>query len=471
MSETDTQLDFDLQLLLRSASEQAALLQEGKLSSTELTGQVLAAIRHFNPYLNCYLAIDAEAAMAAARASDQRRRQGASLSILDGLTVAVKDNIDVAGMVTTAGLGIPRHSRPARRDAFTVSRLRSAGAVIVGKLNMHEAALGATNDNPHHGRCINPHKPGYTPGGSSGGCGCAVAAGLCAFALGTDTMGSVRIPASYCGVSGIKPTRGRVSIGGTRLLSRRLDHVGPLARDPQDLNLILPVITAYDPACAQSSAMPSVADLPDIGGLTFGYADLSAGMEVCPEVQAAYGNMLRLAERAGAECRTQDLHSVDCGSVRRAGLMLCEVDLYVDQQFAIMEHPEYFSPALRKLIEFGIGRDAVDLMSADRRLDAAVTKMAGWLSDCDFLLLPTTPQSAFDFSAPVPAGQADLTNMANAGGFPAVSVPMGLNRGGLPLGLQIIGPHGSDMQLIALASWFAMEVGRPLPALAEFYPA
>ena len=241
----------DMQLLGRDLTTQAAALAAGELSSVELVGQVLAAIDASQPAVNSYIAVDADAALAAASASDQRRQAGA----LEGLPVAVKDNIDVAGVRTTAGMGTRRDAPPASADSPSVAALRGAGAILVGKLNMHEAAMGADNDNPFFGACHNPHRHGYTPGGSSGGSGAAVAAGLCAAALGTDTMGSVRIPASYCGVVGLKPSWGAVSTRGTVALCRRLDHIGPLARSARDLRVLLDTIAGFDPDCAQSRAI------------------------------------------------------------------------------------------------------------------------------------------------------------------------------------------------------------------------
>ena len=191
-----------MQLLSRDLTALSAALSSGGIGSVELVGQTLAAIDASQPVLNSYIAVDADAALSAAAASDRRRARGEA-GALEGLPVAVKDNIDAAGFATTAGMDTRRHAAPAAQDSPAVAALRAAGAVIVGKLNLHEAAMGADSDNPFYGACHNPHRPGYTPGGSSGGSGAAVAAGLCAAALGTDTMGSVRIPASYCGVVGL----------------------------------------------------------------------------------------------------------------------------------------------------------------------------------------------------------------------------------------------------------------------------
>ena len=195
-------------------SAQAQALARGECRSLALTQATLAAIAAAHSRLRAYLHVDAAGACQAAAQSDARRAAGRLRSPLDGLSLAVKDNIDVAGLPTTAGMAT-RRGRTAERDAFVVQQLRGAGMVLLSKLNMHEAAIGATNDNPFSGRCDNPLRAGQTPGGSSGGSAAAAAAGLCALALGTDTMGSVRIPAAYCGGVGFKPSWGRVSTRGT----------------------------------------------------------------------------------------------------------------------------------------------------------------------------------------------------------------------------------------------------------------
>jgi len=362
--------------------------------------------------------------------------------------------------VTSAGLNIPANSAVAKDDAFVVKCLRDAGCIVLGKLNMHEAALGASNDNPHHGKCFNPHQLSHTPGGSSGGSGSAVAAGLCAYALGTDTMGSVRIPASYCGVSGLKPSFGAVSIGGTVLVSRRLDNVGPLARSARDLNLIFPIMAHYDPACAQSKSyefegFSSGESATNFFGSRFAVVEDLETVGVEPDVIKAFHSAIKHIAVLGLECIPRSLGDFDYGASRRSGLLVAEVDMALQHESLLLEHPEYFSDDLIRMIEWGKNKSSIDLARADWRLDAASVKMAALLTGVDFLMLPTAPQAAFNFSQSVPAGQADLTNLANMSGYPAASVPMGVNSQGLPLGLQIIGRPGSDLKVLALAEWFS----------------
>ncbi len=223
----------------------AELIQTRQHSSVEVTKAYLARIDTYNPALNAYLKVFEREALEDAKKADEEIAAGRIRGALHGVPIALKDIIDVAGHATTAG-GILLSDAPKSEDAEVTARLRNAGAVLLGKLNLHEYAWGGTTDNPHYGRCFNPWKEGYSPGGSSGGSGAAVAADLCAAALGTDTLGSVRIPSSYCGCVGIKPTAGRVSNRGVYPLSWSLDNVGPLAGRVQDAVRVFNVMAGYD---------------------------------------------------------------------------------------------------------------------------------------------------------------------------------------------------------------------------------
>ncbi|WP_425253228.1 amidase [Janthinobacterium sp. NFX145] len=440
---------------------QAAALADGALTSVALTQQLLARIERHNPRLNCYLHVDAQGALAAARQSDARRAEGRALGPLDGIGIAVKDNIDVAGMPTTAGMAT-RRGRLALADAFVVRQLRAAGAVMLGKLNMHEAALGATNQNPHFGDCHNPHRHGYTPGGSSGGSACAVAAGLASAALGSDTMGSVRIPASYCGVAALKPSRGVVSTGGSVACGYRLDTLGPMARSARDLQLLLEVLAQFDPACAEARRVV-LSPLP-AGPLRFlAPSDLPA-LGVAPDVAALFEAQLALFEAQGHALLRVSFADYGFAAARRAGLLVCEGDLLIEHGADRLAQPQNFSPALAGMLDFAAARDLSSLARAHRVIDAAALRVHDWFSHADFVLLPSAPQRAFAFGGAVPANQADLTSIANMSGVPAVSVPMLVAQGELPAGLQIIGPHGSDSALLALACAYQQQAGHVFSA-------
>ena len=441
----------DAQLLSSDLTAQAALLVSGALSSRELVQQQLVAIAASQPVINSYLQVDAEATLAAAAESDRRRGAGMA-GPLEGLPVAVKDNIDVAGMITTAGMETRRHDAQAAADNPAVAALRAAGAVIVGKLNMHEAAMGADNDNPFYGACHNPHRPGYTPGGSSGGSGAAVAAGLCSAALGTDTMGSVRIPASYCGVVGLKPSWGALSTRGTVALCRRLDHIGPLTRSARDLGVLLQVMAGFDADCAQSRAIHFAP--VQAGPLRIGVVDFGTAAEVAADVQSAFEQGLRVLSGLGHRLQPLPAPQFSSGQARRAGLLMCEAEMLVEHAEAWAGDRGKFSPLLVKLMSWAEGRSAADLAAASQLADRAQVQLQQWLAQCDVLVMPTAPQRAFAFGTPVPASQADLTAYANMAGNPALSVPLPVAAGELPAGMQLVGAIGTEKTLIALAEAF-----------------
>ncbi len=425
---------------------QAQALADGRTTSRVLTDAHLARIEALNPRLNAFLHVDAEGARRAAAGSDARRAAGATFGPLDGLTLALKDNIDVSGLPTTAGMAT-RRGRIAQSDAFVVQRLREAGMVILGKLNMHEAALGATNDNPHHGRCENPHRAGFTPGGSSGGSAAAVAAGLCALALGTDTMGSVRLPAAYCGVVGFKASFGLVSTRGTVACGYALDHVGPLVRSLADLRLVMPVLGAFDAACADARRVPPAEAL---ARPRFVAARVTPNLGLEREVKAAYVKAIAALRERGHAVDELSLAAYDFGRARRAGLLMVEADLLVEHAADWREQPQHFSPELARFMRYAEGQTATAYAGAARVVAAAQVEVARWFQHGDVMLLPTTPQTAFSFDAPVPANQADLTSIANMAGVPALTVPLPREPGELPVGLQFIAPVGHEATLLQL---------------------
>ena len=437
---------MNTELLRADLTAQSQALARGDTTSAALTAQVLALIAKRNPQLNAYLHIDAEGALRAAAQSDARRAAGALWGPLDGLTVAVKDNIDVAGLPTTAGMAT-RRGRIAAADAFVVQCLRDAGMVVLGKLNMHEAALGATNDNPHYGRCEHPQRGGFTPGGSSGGSACAVAAGLCALALGTDTMGSIRIPAAYCGVVGFKPSWGLVSTAGTVACCHALDHVGPLLRSRRDLLLVMPALAAYDAPCADARHIVARPALPRP---RFVAASDVAALGATPAMAQAYALALAALRARGDSVTLIDLSHHDFGRARRAGLLAAEADLLVEHADDWRGQPQNFSPALARMLVWASQQGAAVLAAALRTVAQAHTEAARWWSRGDVMLLPTAPQAAFAFADAVPANQADFTAIANMAGLPALSAPLPVAAGDLPLGLQAIAPVGCEATLLAL---------------------
>lgn len=369
---------------------------------------------------------------------------------LAGLTLAVKDNVDVAGMPTTAGFPAER-GWIATQDAPCVAGLRRAGLVILGKVAMHEGALGATTDVPR--LCHNPLQPGFTPGGSSGGSGAAVAAGLADLAIGTDTMGSVRIPAAYCGVVGLKPTAGLVSRHGVFPLSPALDHVGMLARTPRLAALGVAAMAGEDARDAASRPTPrgwrAAPDAPPtLHGLRIG---LPAPILAAPMEDAIRAGWMQAADRLrglGATVTEVEVGGWDPGAARRAGLLLIEAEAAALHPH-ILADPAAATPGFRAALAYGRDAGTVRLARALFRLAEVRAGGLRALDSCDALLLPTAPQRAFAHGTPTPADQADFTSLANITGLPAIALPWPAE--GLPASVQLVGHAWDEARLVGLA--------------------
>jgi Asp-tRNA(Asn)/Glu-tRNA(Gln) amidotransferase A subunit family amidase len=450
-------------------TELSRLIAARELNPLDLLNVYLERASGIGRSLNCYLALCPETAQQEARQAAERAQRNARLGPLDGISIGIKDNIDVAGVPTSNGFG-GTHAAAAI-DAEVVRRLRAQGAVILGKLNMQEGALGAVNDNPHQGRTDNPFREGYTPGGSSGGSGAAVAAGLCAAALGTDTGGSVRIPAAYCGQVGLKPSYGRVSARGVVPLSMRLDHVGPLARTVSDAALLLAAMAGYDPDWPYAERYPapdvSPAILP-LQGLKFGLLGNAQQMTIEPSVEAALQRAIATLSAEGARLESVTLPTYDVGRGRRAVFVRVEVETALQHGPLYRREPDRFSAEMKGYLDWGLSASAVRLAQADRIIEEAAHELERALTGVDALVLPTTPQAAFAFDGPVPDSAGDFCVLANMAGCPAISVPMGVNELGLPLGLQLIAARGQDERLLAIAAAYERAAGINLRPPARF---
>jgi len=450
MKENITDAIADDVLRGATAFQQLCWLASGRLDSTALTASYRAAIDRDNPRLNAYVDLDA-GMFAAASASAARRREGNVTGRLDGLTVAIKDNIDVAGMPTRAGLAGRRGA--VARDAVAVARLRAAGAVILGKTQLDEGALGTTTASIHAGPTQHPARLGYTAGGSSGGSAAAVAAGLASFALGTDTLGSVRIPASHCGIFGLKPTLGQISTTGIVRGARRLDTVGILARSVQDIAIVLQVLDGFDANDPRSRRRRVPLATPDWepGRLRAGLLPDLESIGVTAPVRALFERAVSvLGNELGEHC-TVDFSDYDFAKMRRAALFVMESELAIELATDLADAAHPLSPRLRAMIDYACGKSAADYAKADRQLDAGVVKARRVFEDVDVLVLPTVPHGPYPLADGERANDADLTSFASLAGCPAISLPMGTLPDGLPAGLQLVGAPGSDLRLLELA--------------------
>jgi aspartyl-tRNA(Asn)/glutamyl-tRNA(Gln) amidotransferase subunit A len=424
----------------------------GRVQPQALSDVYQNAIERLNPRLNAFVAdFSASLIQEQSLAADRRRRDGV-IGRLDGMPIAIKDNFDVAGVPTRAGMR--RRSVAAEGDAHIVTRLRASGAVLLGKTNMDEGALGLTTNNPFHGATHNPHRLGYTAGGSSGGAAAAVAAGMAVAAIGSDTLGSVRIPASYCGVYALKPTHGEISARGLVPAARRLDAVGLLARGVDDLTVLLQTLAGYDADDARSRRRRVAFSPPDWepGNLRAGFLPDLAAVGVERDVIDVFEAALSKLTGELGERRTVDFSDWDFARTRRAGLLLMEAEMLNTFAEELADEAYPVSPGFRHMVDFAARKSAADYVAADRVLDDATLKMRRLFAQVDVLVMPTTSQGAFPLDGPVPDSQADLCSFASLAGCPAVSIPMGTLSNGMPIGMQLVGARGSDLRLLELAA-------------------
>lgn len=438
-------------------TQASAAVRARSISPVELTQACLDRIESAEPALNAFIVVDAARALAAAKEAEGEILRGGVRGPLHGIPVAVKDIFDVKGLPTTAASKILSGSAPKSSDAATVECLHEAGAVILGKLNLHEFAYGATGVDSHVGPARNPWDAERVTGGSSSGSGTAVAAGECFAALGTDTGGSIRIPASLCGIVGLKPTFGRVSRRGVFPLSWSLDHVGPMARTVEDVALTLQAIAGHDPDDASSiaEAVPDYTrDLRNgIAGLRIGVPDSFFFDGLDPEVETGMKQAFGVLESLGTKTRPVSLPHVADIPAALTCIMLPEA-LAVHRKW-MQERPDDYSENVRYRLELGATFNAVHYIEAQRFREMAVQEWRETVfSEVDLIAVPSTPTAAplierSDLSATM--GLIRFTNPLNFMGVPVVSVPCGFTGGGMPFGLQLAGRWWDEATILRAA--------------------
>jgi len=439
-----------------SLKDAAVLVRHKAVSPLELTQACLARIERLNPALNAFITVTGEQALREARDAEAEIQKGKWRGPLHGVPVALKDLFDTAGVRTTAGSGVFKDRVP-EQDAEVVRRLRAAGCVLLGKLNMHEFAYGGTSVATYFGAVHNPWNLERIAGGSSGGSAAAVAAGLCYGALGSDTGGSIRQPAAYCGIAGLKPTYGRVSTRGVIPLSWSLDHVGPMCRTVGDAALLLQGIAGYDPQETNSVDVP----VPDytqalrakISPMRLGVPRRMFFEQIDAEIAAAVNQAIEVLRRLTAGVRDVELPSYQT-------LPVVPAEAYAYHAAYVAKTPELYQPSVRERVESGKTITAEAYIEGRRELDRLRRAVREVFTAVDLLITPTTPVSPATIAE---SAQADVRPPGGVGfslrntqpfdifGLPTISVPCGFTSSGLPIGLQISGPHWGEPAVLALA--------------------
>jgi len=442
-----------MELTELTITKAAEMIERQEISPVELTEAHLARIERVDPQLNCFITLTVQGALDEARRAEAAIGEGNYLGPLHGIPLAVKDLYETAGVPTTAGSTFFAEYVP-EEDCAAVLKLKAAGAINLGKLNMHEIALGVTNNNPHYGACRNPWQQERAPGGSSGGSGAALAAGLCLGSLGTDTGGSIRIPASLSGVVGFKPTYGRVSTRGVIPLSWNLDHAGPMARRVRDVALLLQAIAGYDPEDPYSVNVP-VGDT--IGGLAEGVHGWRVAIasdaffrRAEEEVLAAVHEAARVMAASGAQ--VSEVEIPDGRAAALANGLMTTSDAAAFHKERLETQPEGFGEDVLQRLQTGAGFSSTEYILARRTQTILRFQFDRFFRDYDVLLTPSTPIPAPLLDGPDAVEQArKLTRFTapfNLTGLPALSLPCGFTRGGLPIGLQIVGPAWAEARVL-----------------------
>ncbi|MGG6309330.1 amidase [Paenibacillus macerans] len=456
----------------QSVSELAPLIEQKKLSPIELTKALLDRVEQLNPTVNAYIHIDEESAMQAAKRAEADIAGGGYRGPLHGIPLALKDIFFMEDKVSTMGSKIHKDF-VGGYDATVITKLKNAGAVLTGTLNMHEYAWGGTTNNDHFGACRNPWDLERIPGGSSGGSGAAVAADMAFASLGTDTAGSVRIPASICGIVGLKPTHGRVSKHGCFPLSWSLDHIGPMTKTVSDAAILLQAIAGYDAEdpTTLKAPVPQYTEFltEDIRGLVIGVEEDYFFHNVDPDVAAAIRQGIETLRALGAVIKPVSIPSLK-------HTLFAEYATVLGESGAIHHHsmktrPLDFGENVRHSLGYAHLPSAVDFVMAQQIRRKLALEFESAYTQCDVIVAPTLPIAASKIGesfedlngakANIDVELIRFTPPANLTGMPSLSVPCGF-KGGLPVGMQIMGKPFDEGTLLKVG--YAFEKATNFPA-------
>lgn len=430
-----------------------------QVSAVDLVRDILDAIDRHNPSLNAYITVSGDAAIAAAERVEKLVAQKKDPGPLAGVPLAIKDLILTADAPTTGGSKIFGGGIPAGNDAPVVRRLRKAGAIILGKTNLHEVALGVTSENEHFGPVRNPWNAEHVAGGSSGGSAAAVAAGLCAAAVGTDTRGSIRIPASCCGVTGFKPTYGLLPNEGVVPLSPSLDHVGPMTHTVADAALLLGAMTGGRAGVERFLKALRVSSK----GLVIGISEYHL-RDLDDDVSRAIDKALKVLRPLVKDIREVELPGLEGAQEASAAITAAEAIAYHDRY--LKATPAAYGPHVRKRLEGGYKITALEYLHAMSKREEVRAAFTQIFTEVDLLVgatLPALPPRIDERGVQINGKEVNtveaftrFNSPQNLAGLPSLSVPCGLAKG-LPIGLQIIGAEGADESVITLGASFQRE--------------
>jgi aspartyl-tRNA(Asn)/glutamyl-tRNA(Gln) amidotransferase subunit A len=438
----------------------------GELTSEAVTQAALEQAQRFNDEYALFITLTPDAALEEARAADRARGAGRPLGALHGVPITIKDNIDTAAVRTTGGAKI-FDDRVPTEDATVVTRMKAAGAVSLGKTNMHEMALGGTSTNPHYGAVRNPWDATRIPGGSSGGAAAAQALHVGYAALGTDSGGSVRMPAALCGLVGLKQSHGLVSLAGCMPTGTwSTDHIGPLTRTVADAQLMLSILQGFDPKDPDSSdrVAPPFGTLSSLQGVTVGLPEHYFWENLDPEVERICRGTLRLMEEFGARVVPVKLDTLELLAIARPALM---AEAFIYHEPYLRDHLDDYGEDIRYRLLAGQYVLAADYLRAMRARRLFVDEFSRVLACVDVLATPTLPVvappigartidvggQAVALSGPAGSALAHNTSPANQAGVPAVTIPTGCTVAGLPVGFQLIAAAFQDWKLLSIAAF------------------
>lgn len=447
-----------------SLADVAPLLRQKQISPRELVEQTLPRIGVLNPALNALITVTGESALAEARQAESEIMKGEYRGPMHGIPIALKDLVYTAGVRTTCGSRILADFVP-EFDATIVKKLKEAGAISVGKAAMHEFAYGITNENPHYGVTRNPWNTQHVSGGSSGGSAVAVASGMCFAAIGTDTGGSIRIPGSFCGVAGLKPTFGRLSCYGVYPLGPTLDHVGPMARSVVDVGILYQTLAGYDreDGYSEDHTAGEITLKKSLHGLRIGMPNHYFEQHVQPDVLNAFHRVPTILEELGASISTAILPDMARLTEVSRNALLAEGYAIHAQHLA--ERPDDLGADVRLNIERGKAIQASAYIHGQLERNRFRIAFEKLFDDFDVLITPATPLTAFPIgtqnvslrpqSEDARTAATRFTRCFNATGHPALSVCCGFDAAGLPIGLQIVGRYWDEATV--LLAGFAYE--------------